>query len=438
MNTDTIMPRLSYINKVSASFYEKFLAFIILALLSGLFFLSDDHRFGVAFLREAVAGLGLVATGYMLMAKQHELDQSDWYLLILAPSLFLLAPIFAYLHFHQPISYGLLEERRALLYFSYFFSLAILMNKKFSNDDLEMIIKFLFYLTIVWSILNAYAIIPRNSGFSFSVHAEQFEEGFVSADARYATRFMEGWFLVSLYPYYLVARGQLKKAILPLVLLIAYMGLINQTRGLALLMLMTFVWIVIIRLRHEKNNISFIALIPTIFVLGYLLYFIYIYSTNGQIIFYDDYSNRESHLFLKEIMDNLFLPHGALSLQFNGGFFAIYGMNVYVSDVGLIGLIYKYGFLVFPFILLMLTIILTLHKKYNNDFTIILIALFITQCMTIPFGDMLGRGIEQFAVLMLLSRLQGDNNAAKYIARIRRGWTPRPGYAVDEADAVSR
>ena len=437
MNNEIVVPRLLYTTKITANFYTKLLAFIVLSLLSGLFFLSDDHRFGLAFLRELVVTLSILATLYMLIAKQQELDKTDWHLIILTIMLFLISPLFAYLIFHQPVTYGFLEERRVLLYFSYFLGMTLLINKRFSNDDLENIIKYLFYLAIIWSILNAYAIIPRNSGFSFSVHAEQFEEGFVSADARYATRFMEGWFLVSLYPYYLLARGQLIKAIIPIILLTIYMIFINQTRGLALMMVGTFAWILLLRLRHEKNNISFMALVPSIFILGYLAYFTYIYATNGQIFFYDAYRNRESQLFLKEIFENLFLPHGALSLQFNGGFFSIYGMNVYISDVGLIGLLYKYGFLFFPFIILMLTIILSLHKKYDNDFTIILVALFITECMTVPFGDMLGRGVEQFAVLMLLSRLQGDNNATKYIARIRRGWSSRSGYAVDEADAIS-
>ncbi|WP_308874645.1 hypothetical protein [Thiothrix subterranea] len=75
-----------------ASAYDKWVMIAALALVSGLFFLSDDHRFGLVFLREAVIGLSLLTVIYILAAQQEVLDTIDWYLLALVALLFLIPP----------------------------------------------------------------------------------------------------------------------------------------------------------------------------------------------------------------------------------------------------------------------------------------------------------------------------------------------------------
>jgi hypothetical protein len=122
-----------------------------------------------------------------------------------------------------------------------------------------------------------------------------------------------------------------------------------------------------------------------------------------------------------EALSNFLMPHGALSLQFNEGFRSVYGINMYVSDIGLTGLLFKYGILLFPLAFLMVMIVHLLSEKYRNNFSIILIALLLTDFMIIPFGDFLGRGAEEFALLMVLIRLQGVDHGHKYIACVRRG-----------------
>ncbi len=405
-----------------ASVSDRFLMVAILAVVSGIFFLSDDHRFGVAFLREGVIALSLLAVTYILMQRKDDLDTADWYLLAMVGLLFLIPPIFAYLSFHQPLYYGLLEERRTLLYLFYFLVMLVIGGRKgYGDDDLEAILKYLFYVTLVWSVANAFGWIPRHSGFSFSVHAEQFAKDYIATDARFETRFMEGGFLVALYPYYLVARGNFLKAILPILLLTGYMLYINQTRGFGLLILLTFFWIAILRQRVEQLNTSLLIMIPVVFVLGYFSYFLYVYAFDGQVLFYDYHRNREMHIMLRETLNAFFMPHGALSLQFNEGFFSVYGINLYVSDIGLTGLLFKYGILFFPLSFLMIKIVHLLGVKYKNDFSIIFMALLLAGFMLIPFGDVLGRGTEAFAFLMIMIRLQGVGYEHKYIACVRRG-----------------
>jgi len=50
-------------------------------------------------------------------------------------------------------------------------------------------------------------------------------------------------------------------------------------------------------------------------------------------------------IILDAIRDNHYFGMGALSLQWQGGFSAIYNSHFYLSDVGLFGVYYRYGFL---------------------------------------------------------------------------------------------
>lgn len=423
MHPKTTVLKIPLPSAMVASSFDKFVMVAVLAVVSGLFYLSDDHRFGLVFLREGVIALSLLAVAYALMLKKHELDTADWYLLAMVGMLFLMPPIFSYLNFHQPLYFGFLEERRTLLYLIYFLVMVTIGSRKgYGDADLEAILKYLFYLGLFWSVANAYEWIPRNSGFSFSVHSEQFGKDYIATDTRFETRFMEGGFLISLYPYYLAARGSWFKLAVPVLLLTLYMLYINQTRSYAMVIALTFLWIAILRQRVGQVNVSALAVIPAMFILGYFAYFLYVYAFNDQVAFYDFHRNREFRVMLGEVLSDFFLPHGALSLQFNGGFLSVYGINMYVSDIGLTGLLFKYGVLFLPLSFLMIMLAYFLYEKYKNDFSVIFMALLIANFMLIPFGDILGRGAEGIAVLIILSRLQGVSYEHKYIACVRRGW----------------
>lgn len=424
MNAEPILLRLPQKTAVNAaSRADRLWAIVAIALVSGLFFLSDDHRYGIAFLREGVIALSFLALTYVLMTNKYIPDRADWYLLVMVGVLFVAPPAFAYLNFQQPIQFGFLEERRALLYLAYFLLIAMVWSRRktYAEQDIANILKYLFLLALAWSAANAFELIPRNTGFSFSVNAEQFSEGFISEDERYATRFLQAGFLVALYPYYLLARGEFKKAIIPLTLLALYMVFINQTRGMALAIILTSLWILLLRQRDDRFNISALAIVPAVSLLTYFSYFLYVQAFETEVFFYDYHRNRELHLVLERILQDWFIPHGSLSLQFNEGLLSIFGISVFLSDIGFIGLLFKYGLLFIPLVFLIIMIVRTLYGKYRNDFSVILMALLMADFIIAPFGDPLGRGAEEFAVILLLVRLQGVFDEKKYIACIRRG-----------------
>lgn len=424
----------------SASFFSKFLLVMILLLMSGTFFLSDDHRYGFPFMQEGLAALSLLSFAYIAIFHRDRMERFDWYVAFLAVIVFFVPVFFSYLYFKQPMSFGILEERRTFLYFSYFFALYFIGKRQYSSDDIEKILGVVFLVVLIWSVLNAYDLIPRNKGFSFSAHKEQFAEGFQSADARYETRFLNGYFMVFMYPYYLLARGKFGKALLPIALVVLYMLFVNQTRSLALISVLTALVILILRFKKDHLNLTLLFMTPVFFMVMYFLYYLYSYMFDEPVAFYDMYRNLEFKLVFRDAVRDFFMPHGHLSLQFNGGFETYFGINVYTADIGLAGYLYKYGFFYIPLIAIYIAIVGMLYRRYRNDFNIILIAVFVAVCLLAPFDEHISRQGGNFAILMTLIRIQGDSygkKAIKYIARVRRGGAPRPSYSPNGVNAIA-
>lgn len=434
------MPSERTADSISASNFDRLLLTSVMLLLSGLFFLSDDHRYGIPFLMEGVAAVSLLFFAYYAVFHRERMERVDWYVAFLALMVFIVPVFFSYLYFKQPFEFGILEERRTLLYFSYFIPLLMLRKKSYSTEDIESVLGVVFVVGLIWSALNAYELIPRNQGFSFSTHTEHFAEGFQSMDDRFATRFLGGNFMIFLYVYFLLAQGKFGKALLPVILTVLYMVFINQTRSIAAIAIISMLAIVVIRLKKDHLNLAALFFVPIFMMLLYFLYFLYAYVFAEPVFFYDVYRNMEFNLLFRDVIRDFFMPHGHLSLQFNGGFKTYFGMNVYTADMGLVGYLYKYGFFYIPLIAIYVAVVGMLYRRYHNDFIIIMMAIFIAVCLTIPFGEHISRMAGEFAILMTLIRIQGDvygQKTVKYIARVRRGGASRPSHTADGANAFA-
>ena len=61
-----------------------------------------------------------------------------------------------------------------------------------------------------------------------------------------------------------------------------------------------------------------------------------------------------------------------------------------------------------------------LYRKHNNEFSLMLLAYMMGTCVLMPFDDHLSNFANCFAILLLLSRVQSDNNAGKkYLLAVR-------------------
>jgi hypothetical protein len=424
MSTEVIFVRSSVTDKVSVSFFDMTRLFIVLLLMSELLFLSDDHRFGFLFLQETMIIMSILSLGYLVVFERLRFDKIDWLILLFTLIVFLVPVIFSYLYFSQPIFDGLMEERRTLLYLSYFFAILVLGNRKYSSDEIEKVLMLLFWIALLWSFASAYEIIPKNHANTFTVNQQHFDKDYVTDDARFATRFLNGFFLIFIYPFYLVLREKTLKAFFYMPAVILYMLLVNQTRSLSMVMLATFFLLFVFKWKKNHLNLILLGSIPVFFFIVYCLYYFYAYLFGEPVLFYDAYRNVEFDVLFGGAVKDLFLPHGHLSLHFgNRGFYEYFGVgkNIYTADIGLAGGLYKYGFFYVPMLAISLIMVAMLYRRYKNEFVFILFAMFIGACAVMPFGDYLSR-FSGLAILLLLIRVQRneDVRSGRYVACIRR------------------
>lgn len=423
--------------EAAASVADKVILGLLLLAMSGLFFLSDDHRYGVVFFQESLAAVSIASFLYILAMRRHLLGNIDWSVLLLALLVFFIPILSSYLYFAQPFQFGVLEERRSLLYFSSFLAMLVLGGRHYTSIDIEKVLKIVFWVALIWATLNAFDLVPRHQGFSFSVHKEQFAEGFQSLDERFETRFINGSIIVFLYPFFLLARKQYLKALLPVVLLVLYMVFINQTRSLAALGVLMLVFIGLMRGRKEFNLMLMVA-VPVFFLCAYFLYYLYSFLFGEPVAFYDMYRNMEFRLVFNKVIADWFIPHGHLSLQFDGGFKQYFGINIYTYDIGLAGNLYKYGFVYLFLFAIFLYAVLAIYRQHRNEFSIILAAMFVSSCFMMPFYGEFGRMGIEFSVLLVLARIRGNQyETGKYIACVRRGGASGPSYPPYGANAVA-
>lgn len=418
-----INPTPYYIPERSMSNVKRYALFFCILLMSALVFLSDDHRYGFAFLRELMAGLSILAFFYLLIFERARLETTDFYLLILAIMTFLVPSLFSYFALGQPLYLGISEERRTLAYFFFFLGLLVIGQAKYSPQQIERTLLVLFWLGLLWSIGCAYGIVPRNDALFFSVNQEHFQEGYVTDDTRFETRFLNGYILIFLYPLYLLAKHETAKGMLYFIPVALYMFFINQTRSLGAVLTISVFALLFFRSQKPSTIISIAVAVPIICFVGYLMYYGYAYATDQPVLFYDEYRNLEFSVLFRDAVKDFFLPHGNLSLHFGDrGFrehFGI-GINVYTADIGLVGALYKYG-VFYPFLLAMTMLIsILLYRKYNNEFSLMLLAYMMGTCVLMPFDDHLSNFANCFAILLLLSRVQSDNNSGKkYLLAVR-------------------
>ena len=418
-----INPTPYYIPERSMSNVKRYALFFCILLMSALVFLSDDHRYGFAFLRELMAGLSILAFFYLLMFERARLETTDFYLLILASMTFLVPSLFSYFALGQPLYLGISEERRTLAYFFFFLGLLVVGQTKYSPQQVERTLFVLFWLGLLWSIGCAYGIVPRNDALFFSVNQEHFQEGYVTDDTRFETRFLNGYILIFLYPLYLLAKHETAKGMLYFIPVALYMFFINQTRSLGAVLTVSVFALLFFRSQKPSTIISIAFAVPIICFVGYFVYYGYAYATDQPVFFYDEYRNLEFSVLFRDAVKDFFLPHGNLSLHFGDrGFrehFGI-GINVYTADIGLVGALYKYG--IFYPLLLAITMLISilLYRKHNNEFSLMLLAYMMGTCVLVPFDDHLSNFANCFAILLLLSRVQSDNNAGKkYLLAVR-------------------
>lgn len=331
----------------------------IILLSHGCLDLTFDKKAGIPFLREAVV-IALVPLSVWFLLKFPSVLRLKMSMAVLAYTVAFcfLSAILAWFWFGQPLQYALLEERRVLGMLWFFPALWFVIKTQPTANEVQQGVLIAGVTLSIYSLLYYTGIIPDNQ-VSSDVFIEQYF--YADDDPRNLTRYVLGSsLLVVVIPLALLMLLQNRqRGVHTVWILSALIGcvftllMIDQSRSALISMLAVIFFALLGQVSpHWKPPVIAAAIFAAFFV-GALL--IGAQSEKVQwllnsLVSGQGVRNQTSQIIWQVMKDTWFWGHGALSIQYNRGFLAIYNENFWLNDVGKLGLLYRFGFLTLLFV----------------------------------------------------------------------------------------
>ncbi|WP_019341619.1 hypothetical protein [Stutzerimonas stutzeri] len=354
---------------ISSKFFFLPLTVLAIVLHFSVFGDSTHNPIGFKFLNEAYLAVSLGFSLLLILASTEESSREFRILMYYAfYSVFvftILPAIFSFYTFGQPITYGLIEERRIL--FTFGFVPLLLLTKYVSTRQFEH--------ALIYAALIAIAL---SWGFKFGLVPDLREEQ-TSWDR--PDRSSIGPFLICFAYFYCIQvwargkspiNGEERQRVFYLViaaLLLLTLVFATQTRQLIVLCLAFTLFS--LRAKAIIWAASLCVLLSPLFfypelldVLGLNVEF-YENSLDGDLedgVRPHTIASVFSHLSLVN-----WLPSGSLSLMWQDGFIPYFGEHFFLSDIGIIGTLFRFGFLTFLLVPLTLFIYRRIARSINAD-----------------------------------------------------------------------
>lgn len=404
-------------------FQRRSFVLALIFLNSGIFFLIDSKRAGVPYLRELFIAVLFFVTIYLLANDKKKISFVSGFVFAFPIVASLFSSVLAYISWGQPIFYGLFEERRLYLYWIYFPVYYGLVNSSVNLSDIEKWVIYGALASAVVGFMYYLDVIPPNPDYDFKVDRYSVEG---SLDPRAASRFPVGSLYVSLgiliSGYYLAqakyvfSRDGFRWTGV-LFFLCAYLWFVIQTRSVMLLLAVGLLF------SFRKKLDKVVLIIPFVFML-FLFVALFVpdyFDAQLAKLYYliDDalnsgYSVRDAtiDIIISSLNDNYWLGFGALSNQWNEGFFRIYNDNFYLSDVGVYGVLYRYG--VFGLFLVLCYAVIVLPKVWllrSSALGYSLVFMIFSSMVNFIYSNMIMYGGA--AVGVALALYAGKSNAIK-------------------------
>jgi hypothetical protein len=341
-----------------------------LFLISGVFFSGGANPFSILFFMEITITIFVVsAVAYTLRAAV--ITKTEMIILIFPIAYSIHSSVLAVITFGQPFVFGLIEERRLFLIYSYFLIMVIYKNCYLSINKFVMSA---FWVAVAISMLGILYSMEVIAGFQ----ELDFRESSLRGNRANFSSVYIGVVLLLSYGviHKILLRRQLVVFAAGVMVILAFVFYVNQTRQLILAVGVATLFCYAANLNLRK----FIYLVPYLvifLIVGGILFFSVFASTEliskyaelfGQLISEDYINDSARALALNVVYDELALyGNGALSLMYNDGFERVYGPFFFLSDIGIFGTVYRFG--IFSIIYIGLTVyifrILTHYSSHN-------------------------------------------------------------------------
>ncbi|WP_245962012.1 hypothetical protein [Stutzerimonas urumqiensis] len=320
--------------------------FLLILVNSTVFFLTDDKLAGLPFARELFL-LAVVAVTGLLFVTWREIyfSKTSLWIMFMGIVLPLGSAGLANLNFGQPLPFGLLEERRMVMYLVFFPMLLLLFTAQPTERDLE---RYFLIAGVICGLVGFgyyFEIIPENGNISFD--KDQVEMG---ANLLRPDRFRIGSGYVSLCAVILLYRMRDRVSLNDLLLLLfftAYLWFVMQTRQTMAGWALAGLWI----FRNRIDSLFKVGVLAGgLLGVAYLIFPAFFHDQYEKLVLlYEealtggDVRGQTIDIIVREVADNWYVGMGALSQQWNGGFSALYNPHFFLSDVGIFGVYYRFG-----------------------------------------------------------------------------------------------
>ncbi len=330
---------------------------------------STHNPVGFKFLNEAWLAVCLGATFLMLMASTEESSREFRILMYYAFYSFVvftvLPAIFSFYTYGQPITYGLIEERRIL--FAFGFVPLLLLAKRMTTRQFEHSLLYAALVAVVLSWMFKFGMLP-----DFREEQTAWDRPDRSSIGPYLLCFAYFYCIQTWSKGQSPINGENRTRSLYLtvaVVLLLTLVFATQTRQLIVLCLAFSLFCLRSKAIIWAASLC-VLLSPFVFypelahTLGLNIEF-YENSLEGDV---DDGVRRYTIAAIFNHLDLVnWLPSGSLSLMWQDGFIPYFGEHFFLSDVGILGTLFRFGFLTFLVVPLSLYVYQRIARNINPD-----------------------------------------------------------------------
>jgi len=354
---------------ISSKFFFLPLAVLAIVLHFSVFGDSTHNPIGFKFLNEAYLAVCLGLSLLLILASTEEASREFRILMYYAfYSVFVftvLPAIFSFYTFGQPVTYGLIEERRIL--FTFGFVPLLLLAKHISTRQFEHALIYAALIAVILSWCFKFGLVP-------DLREEQ-----TSWDR--PDRSSIGPFLICFAYFYCIqvwAKGkspingeQRQRKLYLLIAAVLLLTLVFATQTRQLIVLCLAFTLFSLKAKAIIWAASLCVLLSPLFfypelleVLGLNIEF-YENSLDGDVedgVRPHTIASVFNHLSLVN-----WLPSGSLSLMWQDGFIPYFGEHFFLSDIGIIGTLFRFGFLTFLLVPLTLFVYRRIARSINTE-----------------------------------------------------------------------
>ena len=408
---------------ITSRFFFLPLLVLTFALHFSVFGESPHNPYGITMVNELYLALCLCLTAFLILAMADEASREIrilMYYCLYSTVVFLVLPaVFAYFTYGQPIVYGLIEERRIL--FCLGFVPLLLLSKRVSTLQFE---RALIYAALVAAFLSWC--------FKFGVIPDLRDE--VRSDDR-PDRSSIGPFLICFGYFYCIqiwskgkspindAKRNRNLYLVIAALLLLTLVFATQTRQLIVLCLAFTLFC--LRAKAVIWAASLCVLLSPFYLYPSLLEMLGL-----NIEFYDNaldgIEDGVRSTTVSMIFDHLnlvnWLPSGSLSLMWQDGFIPYFGEHFFLSDVGIVGTLFRFGFLTFLIVPLSLLVYRNIARNIGTDMQFlysVMLALFVIW----PLNGLFEYGQPVIATLFVIHAMKARHLRSQEKVHERRTYS---------------